>query len=56
MTVNTWIDENTKLLYRRTIRAIDSTTRKGVGDMLMFYMDREVKGFKVTHKFIFIFI
>ena len=30
MTVNDWIDENTKLLYGRTIRAIDSTTRRGL--------------------------
>lgn len=56
MTVNDWIDKNTKLIYGRTIRIIDSATHKGVGDMLMFYMDKPVKGYKVTSKFLFIFI
>ena len=56
MTVNDWIDAHTKFLYGRTIRVIDATSRKGVGDMLMFYMDRPVKGYKVTKKFLFIFI
>ena len=56
MTVNDWIDANMKLVYGRTIRLIDVNTRKGVGDMMMFYMDREIKGFKATKKFLFIFI
>lgn len=55
-TVNDWIDENMNLIYGRTIRLIDSKTRQGIGDMMMFYMDRPVKGYKVTKKFLFIFI
>ena len=56
MTLNDWIDANMNLIYGRTIRVIDSATRKGIGDMMMFYMDRPVKGYKVTSKFLFIFI
>ena len=56
MTVNDWIDANMNLVYGKTIRIIDSITRKGVGDMMMFYMDKEVKSFKATEKFLFIFI
>ena len=55
-TVSDWIDENMNLVYGRTIRLIDSKTRQGVGDMMMFYMDRPVKSYKVTKKFLFIFI
>ena len=56
MTVNNWIDAHMKLVYGRTIRIIDVATRKGVGDMLMLYMDKEVKSYKVTDKYLFIFI
>ena len=56
MTVNTWIDNNMKLIYGRPIRIINSVTRKGVGDMILLYMDREVKRYKITSKFTFIFI
>ena len=56
MTLNDWIDVNLKLLCGRTLRVIDSNTRKGIGDMMMFYMDKEVKSVKVTSKFIFVFI
>ena len=56
MTVNTWIDENMNKVYGHRIRIIDSVTRKGVGDMLMLYMDKNVKDTKITPKFIFIFI
>ena len=38
MTVNDWIDAHMNLVYGRTIRLIDVNTRKGVGDMMMFYM------------------
>ena len=55
-TVNTWIDDNMKNIYGKRIRIIDSQTRKGVGDMMMMYFDREVKGIKITSQFIFIFI
>ena len=56
MTVNTWIDENMNKIYGHRIRIIDSVTHKGVGDMLILYMDKDVKGTKVTSNFIFIFI
>lgn len=56
MTVNEWIDKNTKLLHGKSIRIIDIATRKGVGDMMIFYMDKEIKSYKVTNKFLFIFI
>ena len=56
MTVNQWIDENMKTVYGHTIRLIDSNTHKGVGDMLILYMNREVKKIKLTNKFLFIFI
>lgn len=56
MTVNTWIDKNMNRIYGHRIRIIDSVTHKGVGDMLMLYMDREIKDIKITLNFIFIFI
>ena len=56
MTVNQWIDENMKTVYGHTIRLIDSNTKKGIGDMMLMYMDREVKNIKLTSRFLFIFI
>ncbi len=56
MTVNQWIDENMKTVYGHTIRLIDSKTRKGIGDMMFMYMDREVKRVNITKRFLFIFI
>jgi hypothetical protein len=56
MTVNTWIDENMGHLYGKKIRIIDTATGKGVGDMLMFYMDKVVKDTKITTRFVFIFV
>ena len=56
MTVNQWIDENMKTVYGHTIRLIDSKTRKGVGDLMFMYIDKEVKNIKLTSKFLFIFV
>ena len=56
MTVNQWIDENIKLLRNRKIRLLDKETHVGYTDKMMAYMGAEVKGTKVTSKFIFIFI
>ena len=55
MTVNDWIDAHMNLIKGRRIRIIDSG-KGNISDMLMLYMDRPVKGFKVTSKFLFIFI
>ena len=56
MTVDRWIDENMKKIYGKPIRIIDTKTKKGVGDMMMLYLNKEVKGSKITSQFTFIFI
>ena len=56
MTVNQWIDENMKTVYGHTIRLIDSKTKKGIGDMMLMYIDREVQNVKITSRWIFIYI
>lgn len=56
ITVDKWLDTHMELMYGRRIRIIDSKTNKGVGDMLMLYMDRLVVSVKITTQFVFIFI
>lgn len=56
ITVDKWLDTHMELIYGRRIRIIDSKTNKGVGDMLMLYMDRLVVSVKITTQFVFIFI
>ena len=56
MTINDWLDINMNLLYGKKVRVINAETHKGVGDMMILYMDKPVRGFKVTDKFLFIFI
>lgn len=56
ITVNDWIDTHIEQIYGRKIRIIDAETHKGVGDMLIFYMDKKVKAVKMTTRFLFIFI
>lgn len=56
ITVDKWIDTHMEFIYNKKIRIIDSKTNKGVGDMMIFYMDREVKNVKLTSRFLFIFI
>lgn len=56
ITVNDWIDTHMEYVHGRKIRIIDAETCKGVGDMLILYMDKKVKAVKITTKFLFIFI
>jgi len=56
ITVNDWIDTHMEQIYGRKIRIIDAETHKGVGDMLMLYMDKKIKKVKITTSFLFIFI
>jgi hypothetical protein len=56
MTVEKWIDENMNLIYGKPIRIIDSKTKKGVGDSYFLFFDKEIKKYKITSKFTFIFI
>ena len=56
MTVNTWLDTHMEYMNGRKLRIINADTGKGVGDMLMLYMDKRVKAVKITTRFVFIFI
>lgn len=56
MTVNTWLDTHMEYMKGRKLRIINIDTGKGVGDMLMLYMNKRVKAVKITTRFVFIFI
>lgn len=56
MTVNEWLDSSLGVLHGRTVRIINTDTHKGVGDMIILYMDRPVKKHKITKEFVFLFI
>ena len=56
MTVNTWLDTHMEYMNGRKLRIINTDTGKGVGDMLILYMDKRVKAVKITTRFVFIFI
>lgn len=56
LTVNDWIDANMKLVYGKKIRVIDSITGRGVGDKMIFYMQNKVINYKVTSRFVFLYV
>ena len=56
MTVNAWLDTHIDYMNGRKLRIINTDTGKGVGDMIMSYMDKKVKAVKITTKFLFIYV
>lgn len=56
MTVNAWLDIHVDILKGRKVRVVESATNRGIGDMLMYYLQREVKRVKVTSKFVFLYV
>ena len=56
LTVNDWIDANMNLIYGKKIRIIDSITGRGVDDKMIFYMQNKVINYKVTSRFVFLYV
>lgn len=54
--VNDWIDANTKIIGGKRIRVIETSTGRGVGDKMIFYMNRNVVNHKITSRFIFLYV